>query len=101
MKPFPEPLDLSKIRVYPVAERKSLSRIDQLLVDPEAPPAPAPAAMVQSCVEKIRAARQRGASVMLLYGAHLIKNGGLRIVNSLIRDRMAHAPGHEWRGQHS
>jgi hypothetical protein len=84
MKSFPEPLDLSKIRDNPVAERKSLSRIDQLLVDPEAPPSPAPAAMVQSCVEKIRAARQRGASVMLLYGAHLIKNGGLRIVNSLI-----------------
>ncbi len=85
MKPFPEPLDLSKIRVYPLAERKSLSRIEQLLVDPAAPAAPAPNELVRQCVEKIRVARQRGASVMLLYGAHLIKNGGLRIMNHLLR----------------
>jgi hypothetical protein len=85
MKPYPEPLELSKIRVYPLAERKSLSRIDQLLVDPAAQASPAPTQLVRTCVEKIRAARQRGASVMLLYGAHLIKNGGLRIVNELLR----------------
>jgi hypothetical protein len=85
MKPFPEPLDLSKIRVYPLAERKSLSRVEQLLVDPAAQAAPAPPDLVQSCVEKIRVARQRGASVMLLYGAHLIKNGGLQIVNHLLQ----------------
>jgi hypothetical protein len=85
MKPFPEPLDLSKVRVYPLAERKSLSRIDQLLVDPAAQASPAPTELVQSCVEKIRAARQSGASVILLYGAHLIKNGGLRIVNNLLK----------------
>ena len=85
MKPYPEPLDLSKIRVYPLAERKSLSRIEQLLVDPAAPATSAPTQLVQTCAEKIRAARQRGASVMLLYGAHLIKNGGLRIVNDLLR----------------
>ena len=34
--------------------------------------------------EKIRAARQRGAAVMLVYGAHLVKNGAAPIVNALI-----------------
>ena len=33
---------------------------------------------------KIRAARQRGAAVMLIYGAHLVKNGAARIVNALL-----------------
>jgi hypothetical protein len=33
---------------------------------------------------RIKAARKRDASVMLLYGAHLIKNGALRLVISLM-----------------
>jgi hypothetical protein len=84
MQSFPEPLDLSKVRVYPLAERKSLSRIEQLLVDPAGPAAPAPERQVRDCVATIRTAREAGASVMLLYGAHLVKNGGLRIVNDLL-----------------
>ena len=37
-KKFPEPLDLRKVKVYPLAERQSLSALDQLLVDPGQPP---------------------------------------------------------------
>ena len=80
-----EPLDLRKIRVYPLAQRKSLSQIDALLVDPAQSPKVCPAPQsLENCVRDVAAARRRNASVMLIYGAHLIKNGALRIVNALI-----------------
>ena len=41
-------------------------------------------AALDDLAAKIRAARQRGAAVMLIYGAHLVKNGAARIVNALM-----------------
>src|ERR1017187_7809477 len=87
MKRFPEPMDLSKVRVYPLAERDSLSARDQILVDPAQPPRacdPAALATIRDCALKVAAARQRKASVILMYGAHVIKNGAMRIVNRLV-----------------
>jgi hypothetical protein len=87
MKDYPQPIDLRKIRVYPLAERESLSTLDRLLVDPGQAPRHCDAEAlkaVRECVRSIAAARQRGASVMLMYGAHLIKNGAMRIVNQLV-----------------
>jgi len=87
MKTYPEPLDLGKVRVYPLAERKSLSPIDNLLVDPDQAPRDAdPAALdaVHECARRIVEARRRASSVILMYGAHLIKNGAHRIVNRLL-----------------
>jgi hypothetical protein len=84
---FPVPLDSKQLRVYPLAERRSLSRLEDILVDPAQPPPASSAeslAAVRECARKIVAARERGSSVMLLYGAHLIKNGALRLVNLLI-----------------
>ena len=34
------PLDLSRVRVYPLEQRRSLTRADEILVDPSAAPAP-------------------------------------------------------------
>ena len=31
------PLDLSKLKVFPLAERKSLTRADEILIEPDAP----------------------------------------------------------------
>ena len=87
MSEFPAPLDLSKVKVFPLSERKSLSSLDQILLNPSAPLSPCPPALLprlDQCVRSIRAARERGASVMLLYGAHLVKNGLLDVVNALI-----------------
>jgi hypothetical protein len=87
LRNFPEPLDLAKVKVYPLAERKSLSSIDTLLVDPnrpEQPCSPEVSAIIANCIEKIVAARKQNASVILMYGAHLIKNGVMPIVISLI-----------------
>jgi hypothetical protein len=83
----PEPLDLKRVKVFPLAQRRSLSTIEKILVDPANSPAPCPAEIesaIRDCAEKIDAARERDASVILMYGAHLIKNGAHRIVNALI-----------------
>jgi hypothetical protein len=87
MNKYPDPLDLTKVKVYPLADRQSLSRLEQMLVSPEQPPRPCSdraQTAINDCLQKIRAARRRNASVMLIYGAHLIKNGAMRIVNLLV-----------------
>jgi len=87
VKQFPEPLDLGKVKVSPLAERQSLSSLDQILVDPRQPPRacdPATLAIIQDCALKVAAARQRDGSIILMYGAHLIKNGAMEIVNALM-----------------
>jgi hypothetical protein len=89
MKDYPAPLDLKKVKVYPLAERNSLSELGKMLVDPWQAPPPCPEPVLQSiaaCARLIKAARQKSASVMLLYGAHLIKNGAMQIVNELIEN---------------
>ncbi len=94
MKHLPKPLDLKRVKVLPLAERRSLSDIKDLLIDPEQSPAPCDPEtlnLIRGCVEKIIAARQRKASVILMFGAHLVKNGLARIVNELVnRDWITH-----------
>jgi hypothetical protein len=80
-------LDLSQVQVRPLAQRRSLTGVEEVLVDPATPPPPINAAMaaaIEEVAARIRAARQRGASVMLVYGAHLVKNGAALIVNQLL-----------------
>jgi hypothetical protein len=84
MKEFPTPLDLKKLKVYPLAQRKSLSSIEKILMTPGNPSTPA-GDCTADCVERIRAARKRDASVILMYGAHLVKNGAHRIVIELMK----------------
>jgi hypothetical protein len=85
-----QPLDLRKLKVFPLAERKSLTRADDILVDPESTPPPCPsfvADLISACAEKIREARHRNASVMLIYGAHLLRNGAARILERMMDRR--------------
>lgn len=75
------------VRVFPLAQRRSLSDLRQILRDPDAPPPACPAgisARIADAAASILAARQRGASVILLYGAHLVKNGLMAIVVRLL-----------------
>ena len=84
---FPSPLDLMKLKVLPLAERKSLARLEEVLVEPSDTPPPCDeglAHIVEGCAGQIRAARQRGASVMVIYGAHLIKNGGQLLLHQMM-----------------
>ncbi|MDB6017017.1 MAG: hypothetical protein JWR19_1506 [Pedosphaera sp.] len=87
MKKLPTPLDLKKVKVYPLAQRLSESALDEILIDPDSAPPRLPDALLQSvreCARNIASAHKRRASVMLLYGAHLIKNGGARIINRML-----------------
>ncbi len=81
-------LDMSKLKVLPLAERTSLIDIRRQALDADAPPPDAGGLrpQIERLAAKIVAARQRGASVMLTYGAHLIKNGAGPLVNRLVRD---------------
>jgi hypothetical protein len=80
-------IDLTKLKVYPLATRNSLSEVEELLVEP-ANDAPACTEenrrIIDDCAASIRAARKRGAAVMLIYGAHLVKNGGQLLLNHLM-----------------
>ncbi len=87
MKPKRQSVDLSRVKVRPLAERQSLSPIEKMMVDADGPPPPCPDDLRQTVLNSARRiceARERGATVMLIYGAHLVKNGALRIVRKLI-----------------
>src|SRR5262245_3799518 len=87
MANFPQPLDLRRLKVYPLAERLSQSRIEEILIEPANPPPSLGDAVTKAthdCAQKIIAARNRNAAVMLIYGAHLIKNGGQLLINQLL-----------------
>ena len=80
-------IDLQKIKPLPLAKRKSLSTVEEILVPVGGEPAAISGqlrAQVDHCAERIRDARTKGATVMLIYGAHLIKNGAALILDNLI-----------------
>lgn len=87
MSSYPEPLDLTRLKVLPLAERKSQSRLEDVLVEPSGDPPPCPEPVlgaIEQCARRIHAALERRAGVMLIYGAHLIKNGGQLFLNRLL-----------------
>ena len=88
MKPFPPPLDTSRIKVYPLASRRSQSEIEEIVVLADQPPPPLPSDLAGSLDEAARqiiAARNAGASVLLIYGAHLLKNGGADLLIQMVK----------------
>jgi hypothetical protein len=81
------PLDLSRLKVLPLASRKSLTRVEDILVAPESKPDPLPESlspMLREAADRIRAARATGAQVILMYGAHLLRNGAALIITELM-----------------
>jgi hypothetical protein len=86
-RPRPEPLDLSRLKVLPLKDRRSLTKVEDILVAPESEPkpcAPEARAGIEACARAIVAARKRGASVILLYGAHLLRNGAALILEHMM-----------------
>ncbi len=70
-------IDHRHVVLRPLADRQSKFSVDEIMVDPDTP-APDPglsADRLRRVAEEIHRARRRGASVMLAYGAHLVKNG--------------------------
>jgi hypothetical protein len=91
---FPQPLDLQKLKVYPLAERKSLTRVQDILLEPGYEPrelATAQMEQVECCANAIVEARKAKAGVMLIYGAHLVRNGaGLIVEQMMARNWLTH-----------
>ncbi len=82
-----KPIDLSKLKTYPLAQRKSMATIEETLIDPASlPPSLSSSNQkhVTRCATDIRAAREAGVSVMYIYGAHLIKNGAHLLLDELM-----------------
>jgi hypothetical protein len=87
MRKPPKPLDLKKVKVYPLQDRASESGLTEILIDPDSKPptlSPDLETAVRECAKRIATAHKHQAGVMLLYGAHLIKNGGQLIMNRLM-----------------
>lgn len=82
-----QPLDLSRLQVYPLARRTSLTQADDILIDPNSIPKPLSernAGLIRECAARIAAAKARGAATMLIYGAHLLRNGAARILERMM-----------------
>jgi hypothetical protein len=80
-------LDLTRLKVQPLANRRSLTRADDILVNPARTPREIPQGQRDSILATaahIRSARARGASVILMYGAHLLRNGAAGIIGELL-----------------
>ena len=86
---LPSLFDLKALRVRSLAERHSLTAVEDILVDPDAE-APSCseslAEIIQRCAECIRAARGQGAGVILMYGAHLLRNGAALLLGRMMRE---------------
>ncbi len=75
------------MRVYPLSSRRNLLDFDvesRKSATAERPNDAALQGQIAQMAARIRAARERGASVMFTYGAHLIKNGAGPLLNRLI-----------------
>lgn len=84
----PAPIDLRKLKVLPLEQRRSLTRVEDILIPPDSLPAQvlSPArAQIERCAQSIHEARERGAAVILIYGAHLLRNGAALILNELMQ----------------
>ena len=85
--PTARPLDLTRLRTLPLADRRSLTGALDILVPLDAPlrdvAAPVSTA-VDLAAERVRTARAKDAQVILMYGAHLLRNGAALLVTDLM-----------------
>jgi hypothetical protein len=84
-----QPLDLSRLQVLPLAQRNSLTTVDEILKPPASEPKPVndfQRQLIKSCAERMRHARKHDASIMMIYGAHLLRNGAALLLDALMAD---------------
>jgi hypothetical protein len=82
-------IDPMELTTWPLAERESKLAIEQIALDPLADPPKvddALARQIDRLAQRLRDARRRGASRMLTYGAHLVKNGAGPLVCWLVNE---------------
>jgi len=82
-------IESDKLKVFPLSTRKSKSRIEEIILNPESTPPLIDLKLNESIEElakEILKAREKNASVMLAYGAHLVKNGAASILIKLMEN---------------
>jgi len=82
------PIHLTRLKVLPLAQRQSLARLADILADPDSAPPPCSEphlAAIRQCARDIAQARARKAAVILIFGAHLIKNGAALVLIRLLQ----------------
>jgi hypothetical protein len=80
-------LDLKKLKVLPLSQRNTLTKLASILIDPECTPPACPGALlekIQQCASQIQTAKDRHSAVILMFGAHLVKNGAGLIVGKML-----------------
>lgn len=77
-------LDFSRIKTYPISQRKNLVTLKDML-SPETPPRPFENPDLNEVAERIIAARKSGAHVIWMMGAHVIKSGLSLIIIDLMK----------------
>ena len=90
--PYPQ-FNPDQIKVLSLAERRSKSKIEDIAIDPDLP-APNEPKIKDAVIEvarQILAAKNQGASIILAFGAHLVKNGaGPILVKMMERGWLTH-----------
>ncbi len=85
---------LRDVRVRPLAERRTLTRAESVLagaagglprLSMDDAVAARLATQVAESARAVRLARERGSSVMWIYGAHFLRNGGASVMGKLLR----------------
>jgi hypothetical protein len=80
-------LDLGRLKVRPLEERASLTSLEDILLDPDSPPPLVPdriRAQISNCAAKLLRARQQDRGVIMIYGAHLLRNGAAPLLGRML-----------------
>ncbi len=89
MATWPAAQDWTRLRTFPLEQRTSLTMADSILVPLDSPLPPASddvLAAVEDCADRIIDARARGAGVILMYGAHLLRNGAALLLDAMMAE---------------
>ncbi len=74
--PFPQ-FDRRRVKFLPLSARKNKQQIAKMAIDPDSTPTPLPGdgeRQLDEVAERVKTARANGKPVMLVFGAHSIKN---------------------------
>ena len=77
-------IDLSNVKTYPLAQRRNLVHLDDLLTT-DRPPPPFDSPELDAVVAHVIAARRAGRPVIWMMGGHVIKSGLSRLLIDLMR----------------
>ena len=86
--PFQQ-IETEKLKVFPLSSRTSKSKIEEIIINPESNPPSIDSKLnesIEGLARKILKAKEKKASIMLAYGAHLVKNGAALILIKLMEN---------------